>query len=128
MRAGESPRRSEVEPGHEQCRDASDSPAGRPDDHDLVLLAASINHRLRTPLTVVVGHSELLRGQIDELPADQRRSIRALDDAVQRLSAAVAGVCGELREASGPGSDLTRDRGAPAGPRSPTDLTARCGM
>ncbi|MGY2701511.1 MULTISPECIES: histidine kinase dimerization/phospho-acceptor domain-containing protein [unclassified Nocardioides] len=100
MRAGESPRRSEVEPGHEQCRDASDSPAGRPDDHDLVLLAASINHQLRTPLTVVVGHSELLRGQIDELPADQRRSIRALDDAVQRLSAAVAGVCGELREAS----------------------------
>jgi signal transduction histidine kinase len=93
-------RSGEVEPGHEQCRDASDSTAGHPDDHDLVLLAASINHRLRTPLTVVVGHSELLRGQIDELPADQRRSIQALDDAVQRLSEAVAGVCGELRDAS----------------------------
>ena len=75
------------------------------DDHgryvdrgEMIELAASINHRLRTPMTAVLGHSELLRECADSLPADQRRSLETLDDAVQRLNDAVVDVCKSLRD------------------------------
>lgn len=61
-------------------------------------LTASLNHHLRTPLTVLVGHCELLAAHAEALPIEQRVSVHALDEAVRHLSEAVGRVCGLLHE------------------------------
>jgi signal transduction histidine kinase len=70
----------------------------RPARDDLLRLTAALNHQLRTPMTVLVGHCALLTTHADVLPAAQQVSIHALDDAVQRLSDAVGRACRLLHE------------------------------
>lgn len=63
-------------------------------DHEFARgLLGSVNHHLRTPLTVVLGHAELLVDREDELPAEVRQSLACLLRAAQRLDEVVIGVC-----------------------------------
>jgi len=64
------------------------------DDHDLIRgLVESVHHHLRTPLTVVLGHAELLADQEHDLPAQVRQSLGAVLRAARRLDDVVLGVC-----------------------------------
>lgn len=65
---------------------------------EILHLTASLNHHLRTPLTVLVGHCELLTTSAEALPVSQRTSVLALDQAVRHLSDAVGRVCDLLGE------------------------------
>jgi signal transduction histidine kinase len=47
-------------------------------------LAETVNHNLRTPLTTMLGHAELLSDQRDDLPPGAARSVDALWRAGQR--------------------------------------------
>lgn len=49
-------------------------------------LAETVNHNLRTPLTTVLGHAELLMDQQAELPPEAAGSLDALWRAGQRLN------------------------------------------
>lgn len=49
-------------------------------------LAETVNHNLRTPLTTILGHAELLIEQEHELPPSAARSLQALWRAGQRLN------------------------------------------
>jgi signal transduction histidine kinase len=49
-------------------------------------LAETVNHNLRTPLTTMLGHAELLVDQQDLLPSGAARSVQALWRASQRLN------------------------------------------
>jgi signal transduction histidine kinase len=49
-------------------------------------LAETVNHNLRTPLTTMLGHAELLLDQQDELPAGATASLQAVWRAGQRLN------------------------------------------
>ena len=48
-------------------------------------LAETVNHNLRTPLSTILGHAELLRDQQDDFPPEGARSIEAVWLASQRL-------------------------------------------
>ena len=52
-------------------------------------LAETVNHSLRTPLTTMLGHAELLIDLQDEFPPGAARSLEALWRAGQRLQDAV---------------------------------------
>lgn len=65
-------------------------------------LLGSVNHHLRTPLTVVLGHAELLIDHEQELPPEVRQSLACLLRAAERLSDAVVGVC-DLMDIAGVG-------------------------
>ena len=52
-------------------------------------LAETVNHNLRTPLTTMLGHAELLVDQRDELSAGAAHSVDALWRAGQRLNTVV---------------------------------------
>jgi K+-sensing histidine kinase KdpD len=56
-------------------------------------LRESVSHRLRTPLTVVLGHAELLSNQQQELAPEVRESLECLLRAAQRLKDVVVEVC-----------------------------------
>ena len=56
-------------------------------------MSESVNHHLRTPLTVVLGHAELLTNPEHELPPDVRQSLACLLQAAERLSEVVVAVC-----------------------------------
>jgi signal transduction histidine kinase len=49
-------------------------------------LAETVNHNLRTPLTTMLGHAELLLDQRDELPQEATASVEAVWRAGQRLN------------------------------------------
>jgi signal transduction histidine kinase len=49
-------------------------------------LAETVNHDLRTPLTTMLGHAELLIDQQDDLPPGAAHSLQALWRAGQRLN------------------------------------------
>jgi signal transduction histidine kinase len=49
-------------------------------------LAETVNHDLRTPLTTMLGHAELLIDQQDDLPPEAVRSLEVLWRAGQRLN------------------------------------------
>ena len=49
-------------------------------------LAETVNHNLRTPLTTMLGHAELLIDEQEQLPAGAARSLDALWRAGQRLN------------------------------------------
>jgi len=55
-------------------------------------LAETVNHNLRTPLTVILGHTEMLLDQHDELTAEARHSVQALSQASRRLAEVVTGI------------------------------------
>ena len=52
-------------------------------------LAETVNHHLRTPLTTMLGHAELLVDQRDDLPPEAARSVDTLWRAGQRLNEVV---------------------------------------
>ena len=52
-------------------------------------LAETVNHNLRTPLTTMLGHAELLIDQRDTLPPGVARSVEAMWRAGQRLNEVV---------------------------------------
>ena len=52
-------------------------------------LAETVNHNLRTPLTTMLGHAELMLDQEDDLPPEAARSLNALWRAGQRLNEVV---------------------------------------
>lgn len=65
-----------------------------PVDHELARgSVGSVNHHLRTPLTVVLGHAELLMDREQELPPEVRQALACLLRAAERLNDVVVGVC-----------------------------------
>ena len=56
-------------------------------------LRESVNHHLRTPLTVLMGHAELLSHRKLELSPEVRESLECLLRAAQRLNDVVVDVC-----------------------------------
>lgn len=54
-----------------------------------VRLAALANHQIRTPLTVIRGHVELLEADADHLPAPARRALPAIKSGVDSLTEAL---------------------------------------
>jgi hypothetical protein len=57
-------------------------------------LVETVNHHLRTPLTVVLGYAELLAEQNLDLPPEVQRCLASLLRATKRLDDAVTWVCG----------------------------------
>jgi signal transduction histidine kinase len=55
-------------------------------------LVETVNHNLRTPLTTILGHAELLHDRLDDFPPEAARSLEALWRASQRLNDVVAGI------------------------------------
>ena len=51
-----------------------------------------LNHDIRTPLSALIGHTELLREQVDELPRDVAISLGAIERAGWRLHEMVGSV------------------------------------
>lgn len=81
-------------------------------------VAETVNHHLRTPLTVVLGHAELLLDQQDDLSEEARCSVRAVWGAGRRLNDVVTWISEwiDLVDTPGPaprGADLAEylDRG-----------------
>lgn len=70
-------------------------------------LAETVNHNLRTPLTTIVGHAELLLDRQDELPAQARDSLEALQRAANRLNEVVTWISAWIDLAYTPGADGT---------------------
>jgi signal transduction histidine kinase len=63
-------------------------------DHDLTRgFVESVNHHVRTPLTGILGHAELLIDREHELPPEMHRSLALLLRAGHRLKDVVAGIC-----------------------------------
>jgi signal transduction histidine kinase len=73
-------------------------------------LAETVNHNLRTPLTTMLGHAELLLDQRADLPPGADRSVDALWRAGQRLNDVVTWISEWIDLAYTPG-----DEGAGAG-------------
>jgi signal transduction histidine kinase len=55
-------------------------------------LAETVNHNLRTPLTTILGHAEMLLDRLDDFPPEVAASLQTLWRAGQRLHDVVAGV------------------------------------
>jgi K+-sensing histidine kinase KdpD len=79
-----------------------------------------VNHNLRTPLTTILGHAELLLEQEDDLPPAATRSIQAVWRAGQHLKDVVTWISEWIDlaytsegEGEGNGADLAEylDRG-----------------
>jgi K+-sensing histidine kinase KdpD len=63
-------------------------------DHEFARgLMGSVNHHLRTSLTVVLGHAELLIDREQVLPPEMRQSLACLLRAPERLNDVVVWVC-----------------------------------
>src|ERR1700712_162495 len=74
-------------------------------------LAETVNHNLRTPLTTMLGHAELLLDQQDQFPPEAARSLEALWRAGQRLNDVVTWISEWIDlaytpEGEGKGADL----------------------
>ncbi len=52
-----------------------------------------LNHHVRTPLTVLLGHAELVTESEHELPAEVHQSLARIMSAGTRLRDVIAGVC-----------------------------------
>jgi signal transduction histidine kinase len=83
-------------------------------------LAETVNHNLRTPLTTILGHAELLMDQRDDVPPQAQGSLEALCRAGQRLNKVVTWISEWIdlaytSEGGGKGADLAeyldRDEG-----------------
>jgi signal transduction histidine kinase len=66
-------------------------------------LAETVNHNLRTPLTVILGQTELLLDHMDELSPEATRSLHALSQASQRLKEVVTWISEWIDLADTPG-------------------------
>ncbi|MET4100258.1 signal transduction histidine kinase [Agrococcus sp. UYP10] len=56
-------------------------------------LGETVNHHVRTALTPLLGHTELLLAHEQQLPAEVHRSLHAVARAGRRLSDVVLGIC-----------------------------------
>jgi len=68
-----------------------------PDHAFLRGLAETVNHHLRTALTPVLGHAELLMEHQHQIPAEMHQSLVAVARAGRRLSDVVLGICELMR-------------------------------
>lgn len=68
-------------------------------------LAETVNHNLRTPLTTMLGHAELLIDQQDDFPPGATRSLEAVWRAGQRLNDVVTWISEWIDLAYTPGSE-----------------------
>jgi signal transduction histidine kinase len=68
-------------------------------------LAETVNHNLRTPLTTMLGHAELLLDEQDDFPPGAARSLDALWRAGQRLNDVVTWISEWIDLAYTPGQD-----------------------
>lgn len=75
---------------HDVTEEVDRARAGRSWTHELIL---AVNHELRSPLTTVLGHAELLEDETSDLPQSVvdsvlaiQRGSRALDHVVQQMS------------------------------------------
>ena len=77
------------------ARTEPETAGGRPapDDDPARSLAETVNHHLRTPLTAMLGHAELLGEGHLELPDEARQSLECLQRAGGRLQDVVLGIC-----------------------------------
>jgi signal transduction histidine kinase len=82
-------------------------------------LAETVNHNLRTPLAVMLGHAELLLDQQAELSPEANRSLEALWRAGQRLNDVVTWISEWIDLAYTP---IDEDEGESAGEGKGTDL------
>lgn len=71
-------------------------------------LAETVDHHLRTPLTVILGHVELMTDSEQELPAEVHQSLACVLSAGRQLNEVVVGIC-ELFDVAC-GSERCRDR------------------
>ena len=74
-------------------------------------LAETVNHNLRTPLTTMLGHAELLLDQQADFPPEANRSLEAVWRAGQRLNEVVTWISEWIDlaytpEGEGKGADL----------------------
>lgn len=69
-----------------------------------VRLAAIANHQIRTPLTVIRGHVELLESAAEDLPAPARRALPAIRRGVDSLTEALTALshASDLADATDP--------------------------
>ena len=70
-------------------------------------LAETVNHNLRTPLTTIMGHAELLMDQRDTLPPEAARSADALCRSTQRLNEVLNWISGWIDIAYTPAQEGT---------------------
>lgn len=70
-------------------------------------LAETVNHSLRTPLTTMLGHAELLLEMQDDLPPAAARSVDAVWRAGQRLNDVVTWISQWIDSAYTPGREGT---------------------
>lgn len=56
-------------------------------------LAETVDHHLRTPLTVIQGHVELMTDSEQELPAEVHQSLACVLSAGRQLNEVVVGIC-----------------------------------
>lgn len=68
-------------------------------------LAETVNHNLRTPLTVILGHTELLQDRHDELSPEAACSVETLWQASQRLKDVVTWISEWIDLAYAPGDE-----------------------
>ncbi len=66
-----------------------------------------VQHQLRTPLTTILGHAELLSDRAAGLPPEVVRSIEAIDNAARRLNGLVE-IISELIEPAERSADRPR--------------------
>ena len=76
-------------------------------------LAETVNHNLRTPLTTILGHAELLLDQQDDFPPEASRSLEVVWRAGQQLNDVVGWISEWIDlaytsegEGNGKGADL----------------------
>ncbi len=50
-------------------------------------LVTTVNHELRTPMTIIIGHAEILADALDEIPEPLRQSVEAIATASHKLAA-----------------------------------------
>jgi two-component system phosphate regulon sensor histidine kinase PhoR len=70
---------------------------------------ANVSHELRTPITAIIGYSEALVAEAEELPEDLRPMVVAVERNAKRLSALVEDVL-ELSKLDSRISDMPLDR------------------
>lgn len=68
-----------------------------PDHAFLSGLAEAVNHHLRTALTPILGHAELLIEHQHQIPAEMHQSLVAVTRAGRRLNDVVLGICELMR-------------------------------
>jgi signal transduction histidine kinase len=73
------------------------------------LVISTTAHEMRTPLTVMRAHCDMLAARADELDADTRASLTAIAGAVTRLQETSARLVSELRGTAGGAEDALRE-------------------